>query len=85
MVIGAPVRRARGADAERAIAGFTVLNDVSCRDWQSRTREWLQDKNWEATAPLGPFVGSSILSGHYSFPAGIRRDRRVQCNRTRRR
>ena len=29
--------------------------------------------------------GSSILTGHYRFPAGIRRDRRVQCNRTRRR
>ena len=29
--------------------------------------------------------GSSILSGHYWFPAGSRRDRRVQCNRTRRR
>jgi gamma-glutamyl-gamma-aminobutyraldehyde dehydrogenase len=32
-----------------------------------------------------PFDGSSILTGHYRFPAGIRRDRRVQCNRTRRR
>jgi hypothetical protein len=31
------------------------------------------------------FTGSSILSGHYSFPAGSRRARRVQCNRTRRR
>jgi alkylation response protein AidB-like acyl-CoA dehydrogenase len=30
-------------------------------------------------------TGSSILSGHYWFPAGSRRDRRVQCNRTRRR
>lgn len=34
VVIGTPVRRARGVDAERAIAGFAVLNDVTCRDWQ---------------------------------------------------
>ncbi len=67
VVIGAPVRRVRGADAERAIAGFTVLNDVSCRDWQSRTREWLQGKNWEATAPLGPYVVTPD-----ELPGGVR-------------
>jgi acylpyruvate hydrolase len=56
VIMGAPVRRARGDDAERAIAGFAVLNDVTCRDWQFRTREWLQGKNWEATTPLGPYL-----------------------------
>jgi acylpyruvate hydrolase len=56
VVIGSPVRRARGEAAERAIAGFAVLNDVTCRDWQFRTREWLQGKNWEATTPLGPYL-----------------------------
>jgi acylpyruvate hydrolase len=56
VVIGATVRRARGVDAERAIAGFAVFNDVTCRDWQFRTREWLQGKNWEATAPFGPYL-----------------------------
>ncbi len=56
VIIGTPVRRARGAEAERAIAGFAVLNDVTCRDWQFRTREWLQGKNWEASTPLGPWL-----------------------------
>lgn len=56
IVIGAPVRRARGADAERAIAGFAVLNDVTCRDWQSRTLQWLQGKSFEGTTPLGPYL-----------------------------
>ena len=56
VVIGSTVRRARGADAERAIAGFSVLNDVTCRDWQFRTKEWLQGKSWEATTPLGPYL-----------------------------
>jgi acylpyruvate hydrolase len=54
VVIGQEVRRASGSAAERAIAGFTVLNDITCRDWQFRTREWLQGKNWEATTPIGP-------------------------------
>lgn len=56
VVIGTAVRRATTAEAEAAVAGFTVLNDITCRDWQFRTREWLQGKNWEATTPVGPYL-----------------------------
>ena len=56
VVIGAKVRRANEAQAEGAIAGFTIVNDITCRDWQFRTREWLQGKNWEATTPVGPYL-----------------------------
>lgn len=54
VVIGERVRRADTAAAERAIAGFSVLNDVTMRDWQYRTTMWLQGKTWETTTPLGP-------------------------------
>lgn len=56
VVIGKPVRRARGPEAEAAIAGFTVMNDVTCRDWQFRTREWTQGKNWDSSTPVGPYL-----------------------------
>ncbi len=56
VVIGKQVRRATGAEAEAAIAGFTVVNDITCRDWQFRTREWLQGKNWDSTTPVGPVL-----------------------------
>ena len=56
VVIGKQVRRATGAEAEEAIAGFTVLNDITARDWQFRTREWLQGKNWDSTTPVGPWL-----------------------------
>jgi len=56
VVVGRQVRRASESEAEAAIAGFTVLNDVTCRDWQFRTREWLQGKNWDSTTPVGPFL-----------------------------
>ncbi|MHA6511224.1 fumarylacetoacetate hydrolase family protein [Tessaracoccus sp. Z1128] len=56
LVIGRPVRRATGEEAEAAIAGFTVMNDVTCRDWQFRTREWTQGKNWDSTTPVGPYL-----------------------------
>jgi acylpyruvate hydrolase len=53
-VIGRPVRHASAAEAEAAIAGYTVMNDVSVRDWQNRTIQFLQGKFFEGTTPLGP-------------------------------
>ena len=67
VVIGSAIRRAATADAENAIAGFTVLNDITCRDWQFRTREWLQGKNWEATTPVGPYLVTPD-----ELPGGVR-------------
>ncbi|NJC71438.1 fumarylacetoacetate hydrolase family protein [Planosporangium thailandense] len=56
VVVGKPVRRATEAEAEAAIAGFTVMNDVSVRDWQFRTIEWTQGKIWDSSTPVGPYV-----------------------------
>ncbi|MGW4844400.1 fumarylacetoacetate hydrolase family protein [Nocardia brasiliensis] len=56
VVIGHRIRHARGADAAAAIAGYSVLNDVTARDFQYRTKEWLQGKTFEATTPFGPVV-----------------------------
>ncbi|MFE6287416.1 fumarylacetoacetate hydrolase family protein [Streptomyces sp. NPDC057877] len=56
VVIGKRVRRADEQQAADAIAGFTVMNDISLRDWQFRTIEWTQGKIWEATTPVGPWV-----------------------------
>ncbi|RSN64677.1 fumarylacetoacetate hydrolase family protein [Actinomadura sp. WAC 06369] len=56
VVIGRDVRRADDAEAEAAIAGFTVMNDVSVRDWQFRTIEWTQGKIWDSSTPVGPFL-----------------------------
>ena len=74
VVIGKPVRRVIGADAEAAIAGFTVLNDVTCRDWQFRTREWLQGKNWDSTTPVGPFLVTPD-----ELPGGVRPSLSISC------
>jgi acylpyruvate hydrolase len=56
VVIGQQVRRADDAAAEAAIAGFTVMNDVSMRDWQFRTVEWTQGKMWDSSTPVGPYL-----------------------------
>lgn len=56
VVVGAPLRRAGQAEAAAAIAGYTVANDISIRDWQKRTLQWFQGKAWDATTPIGPIV-----------------------------
>jgi acylpyruvate hydrolase len=56
VVVGAPVRRATREQAAAAIAGYTVVNDVSMRDWQWRTQQWLSGKAFEATTPVGPWL-----------------------------
>jgi acylpyruvate hydrolase len=55
-VIGHTVRRAAGASALEAVAGYTAANDISMRDYQYRTAQWLPGKNWAASTPLGPFL-----------------------------
>ena len=59
VVIGTRVRRADEATAAAAIAGYTVLNDVSMRDWQNRTLQWLQGKSFENSTPVGPVLATT--------------------------
>lgn len=56
VVIGQQLRYGDPDSAAAAIAGWTVVNDVTARDWQSRTAQWLQGKTFEATTPVGPWL-----------------------------
>jgi 2-keto-4-pentenoate hydratase/2-oxohepta-3-ene-1,7-dioic acid hydratase in catechol pathway len=56
MVIG---RRSRHVPIERAfdvVAGFTVVNDVSVRDWQWRTPTMMMGKGFDTHGPTGPWI-----------------------------
>jgi acylpyruvate hydrolase len=56
VVIGTPIRHADADQATEAIAGYTIANDVSMRDWQIRTSEMLQGKAFERSTPVGPWM-----------------------------
>jgi acylpyruvate hydrolase len=56
VVIGRPARHVRADEALAHVAGYTVVNDVTVRDWQHRTREFLSGKTFEATTPVGPWL-----------------------------
>jgi len=55
-VIGRDVRRVRGEEALAAVGGYTIANDVSMRDYQYKSHQWLAGKCWARSTPLGPFL-----------------------------
>ncbi|MFD4604623.1 fumarylacetoacetate hydrolase family protein [Streptomyces sp. NPDC058464] len=59
VVIGRPARHVTRDEALAHVAGYTVVNDVTVRDWQHRTREFLSGKTFEATTPVGPYLVTS--------------------------
>ena len=68
IIIGTEVRRASPQQATAAIAGYTVINDVSVRDFQNRTTQFLQGKSWEGTTPVGPYLVVTEPNGTAHFP-----------------
>ena len=62
VVIGETTRRVARERALDAVAGYTVGNDVTMRDYQYKTHQWLQGKAWDASTPVGPWmVGADEL------------------------
>jgi acylpyruvate hydrolase len=56
VVIGTPGRRISEADAADHVLGYTVANDISMRDYQYKTHQWMQGKAWDACTPVGPYL-----------------------------
>lgn len=56
VVIGRPGRNVAAADAWDHVAGLTLMNDVTVRDYQWRTAQWFAGKTWEVSTPVGPAV-----------------------------
>jgi 2-keto-4-pentenoate hydratase/2-oxohepta-3-ene-1,7-dioic acid hydratase in catechol pathway len=56
VVIGARLRGAGEAEAERGIGGFVCLNDVTCRDLQKTDGQWGRAKGYDTFCPVGPAV-----------------------------
>lgn len=55
-VIGRRCKHVGVADAPAVIAGYTICNDVTVRDWQHRTPTWTLGKSFDTHGPLGPWL-----------------------------
>ncbi|HUY30956.1 MAG TPA: fumarylacetoacetate hydrolase family protein [Acidimicrobiales bacterium] len=56
VVIGSGGRYIPAAKAWDAIAGYVVINEGSCREWQRAATQWTPGKNFDGTLPIGPEV-----------------------------
>jgi 2-keto-4-pentenoate hydratase/2-oxohepta-3-ene-1,7-dioic acid hydratase in catechol pathway len=54
VVIGRRARRVSGAGAMDVVAGLTIANDVTARDFQKLDGQWVRGKSCDTFAPLGP-------------------------------
>ncbi len=55
VVIGKAGRHIARADALAHVAGYSIFNEGSVRDWQVRTHQWTIGKNFDASGSFGPF------------------------------
>jgi len=56
IVIGRYCRHVPKNRADEVIVGYTIVNDVSVRDWQRRVPTFTMGKSWDTHCPLGPCI-----------------------------
>lgn len=55
LVIGKPAHRVSRDDAFDYVAGYAPFNDLSARDWQRHTGQWIPGKNFPESGTFGPY------------------------------
>lgn len=55
-VIGKGGRNIEADDWQNHVFGYTMVNDVSARDYQRATSQWLMGKTFDTFAPTGPWI-----------------------------
>lgn len=65
VVIGQKARDVRGEDALKYVAGYSLLNDVSARDWIAEAPplgiDWIMQKAFDGFAPMGPLITPALF------------------------
>jgi len=59
VVMGRAARHVTEADALDHVAGYTIMNEGSVRDWQRRVAQVTPGKNWERSGALGPWIATT--------------------------
>lgn len=67
-VIGKRAKDVSEEDALDYVAGYAVSNDVTYRDFQRRTLQWLQGKTVDGSLPMGPWM---VTSDELTDPSGL--------------
>jgi acylpyruvate hydrolase len=67
-VIGKRARNVKQEEGLDYVAGYTIVNDVTYRDIQRRTIQWLQGKTVDGSAPMGPWL---VTTDEIADPTGL--------------
>lgn len=59
VIIGRGGKGIRKADAMQHVWGYTIVNDITSRDWQSRHQQWHMGKSFDTFCPMGPWLVSA--------------------------
>ncbi|MFT3895402.1 MAG: fumarylacetoacetate hydrolase family protein [Anaerolineales bacterium] len=54
VVIGKQAYQVTEEEATSCVAGYTIFNDISARDYQKRTSQWMLGKSFDTFGPMGP-------------------------------
>lgn len=59
VIIGKDAKNVKAADAQEYIFGYTIINDVSARNLQTRHKQWYFGKSLDDFTPMGPCIVSA--------------------------
>ena len=59
VIIGKGGKGIAAKDAMAHVWGYTIINDVTARDWQSRHQQWHMGKSFDTFCPMGPWLVSA--------------------------
>jgi 2-keto-4-pentenoate hydratase/2-oxohepta-3-ene-1,7-dioic acid hydratase in catechol pathway len=77
VVIGKGGRHITQADAWSHVAGYSIYNDVSVRDWQRHAQQIASGKNFVGTGPFGPWL---VTPDEIGDPTKLKLETRVNGN-----
>lgn len=64
-IVGKDARDVAEEDVEEYIFGYTIINDVSAREVQTRHKQWYFGKSLDRFTPMGPWI---VTADEISFP-----------------
>ena len=64
VIVGRELKDASPAEAIAGVAGYTLFNDLSARDLQLATTQWMAGKTFDGSAPCGPALVTADEAGH---------------------
>jgi len=56
VIIGKGGKGITRQDAFKHVWGYTIINDVTARDWQQRHKQWFLGKSFDTFCPMGPWI-----------------------------